>query len=128
MCLHTSSFTYEDGEIDSQYDVTAERLHRLLITGCGLSVLADPTGKGQPETDHLLSQYGFHHCAWHKNKYVHNLATVGQTLCELLKSKSEWIWGTAQQKGFLQIKKLLTTSPTLVYFDVSSRRRQAAMG
>lgn len=43
----------------------------------------------------------------HQGKYDHK-ATVGQPLYELLISKSEWIWGPAQQKAFIQIKELLT--------------------
>lgn len=51
-------------------------------------------------------------------KYVPDLATVGQPMYELLKSDSVWMWGPAQQSAFEKIKELLTTSPTLVYYDV----------
>lgn len=51
-------------------------------------------------------------------KYVPNLATVGQPLYELLKSKPAWTWGPVQQAAFKQIKELLTISLTLVYFNV----------
>lgn len=50
-------------------------------------------------------------------KYVPRLATVGHPLYELL--KSAWTWGPAQQTTFQEIKKLLTTLPTLAYYDVN---------
>lgn len=40
-------------------------------------------------------------------RYIPDLATVGQPLYELLKSKSAWMWSPAQQ----------VTSPTLVSYD-----------
>nr|XP_033936287.1 uncharacterized protein K02A2.6-like [Pseudochaenichthys georgianus] len=52
-------------------------------------------------------------------KYIPDLATVGQPLYALLKADSVWMWGPAQQAAFEQVKELLTTSPTLVYYDVS---------
>ncbi|XP_051816865.1 uncharacterized protein K02A2.6-like [Acanthochromis polyacanthus] len=52
-------------------------------------------------------------------KYIPDLSTVGQPLYALLKSDAAWMWGPAQQTAFEKIKELLTTSPTLVYYDVN---------
>lgn len=54
-------------------------------------------------------------------KYIPDLATVGQPLYELLRSTSVWIWGPVQQAAFDKIKELLTTSPTLKYYDANRR-------
>ena len=52
-------------------------------------------------------------------KYIPNLAAVGQPMYELLKSKSVWTWGPVQQSAFQCIKELLTTPPTLAFYDVN---------
>lgn len=45
-------------------------------------------------------------------------STMGQPLCELLKSESVWMWSPAQQATLKRIKEFLRTSPTLVYHIV----------
>jgi len=52
-------------------------------------------------------------------KYVPNLSTVGQPLYELLRSKTVWTWGPAQQTAFEKLKELLMTSPVLTFYDVN---------
>ena len=52
-------------------------------------------------------------------KYIPNLAEVGQPMYELLKSKSAWTWGPPQQSAFKRIKVLLTTPPTLAFYNVN---------
>ncbi|XP_054874059.1 uncharacterized protein K02A2.6-like [Amphiprion ocellaris] len=52
-------------------------------------------------------------------KYVPNLATVGESLYELLRQKNMWTWGDAQQAAFDHIKGLLTTAPILAFYDVT---------
>lgn len=59
-------------------------------------------------------------------KYIPDLSTVARPLYELLKSQSLWMWGPAQQSAFEKIKELLTTSPTLVYYDVNKRTAVSA--
>lgn len=52
-------------------------------------------------------------------KYIPNLSTVGQPLYELLRSKTAWTWGPAQQTAFERLKELLMTSPVLTFYDVN---------
>lgn len=52
-------------------------------------------------------------------RFVPALATVGQPLYELLKSKNTWIWGQPQQSAFEDIKKMLTKAPVLAFYDVT---------
>ncbi|XP_033991872.1 uncharacterized protein K02A2.6-like [Trematomus bernacchii] len=52
-------------------------------------------------------------------RYVPNLSTIGQPLYELLKSRNIWTWGHSQQSAFENIKKMLTTAPVLVFYDVA---------
>uniref|UniRef100_A0A3B4U8Y0 ribonuclease H n=1 Tax=Seriola dumerili TaxID=41447 RepID=A0A3B4U8Y0_SERDU len=52
-------------------------------------------------------------------KYVAELSTVGQPLYELLKMKTVWLWGPAQQTAFNKLKAALATAPVLVFYDVT---------
>lgn len=52
-------------------------------------------------------------------KYIPALATVGQPMYELLKTKNAWTWGPAQQSAFKSIKRMLTTAPVLAFYDVT---------
>ena len=49
--------------------------------------------------------------------YIPNLSQIEQPLNELLKKESVWTWGEKQRNAFAEIKKLLTTAPTLAYYD-----------
>lgn len=52
-------------------------------------------------------------------KFVPALATVGQPLYELLKTKNIWTWGHSQQSAFDDIKSMLTKAPVLAFYDVT---------
>ena len=52
-------------------------------------------------------------------RFVPALATVGQPLYELLKSKNIWTWGHSQQSAFEDIKGMLTKAPVLAFYDVT---------
>lgn len=52
-------------------------------------------------------------------RYVPGLATVGQPLDELLKSKNIWTWGHSQQSAFDDIKRMLTKAPVLTFYDIT---------
>ena len=52
-------------------------------------------------------------------RFVPALATVGQPLYELLKSKNIWSWGHSQQSAFEDIKSMLTKAPVLAFYDVT---------
>ena len=49
--------------------------------------------------------------------YISHLSDILKPLNELLKADSTWIWEDPQQNSFVEIKKQLTISPTLMYFD-----------
>ena len=52
-------------------------------------------------------------------KFIPNLAEKTRPLCELLLKESIWIWETAKQSSFEELKKLLTSSPILALYDPS---------
>ena len=51
-------------------------------------------------------------------KYCPKLSTLIRPLNELLHQDREWIWTETQEKAFQEAKKLLTTAPTLGFFDL----------
>lgn len=51
-------------------------------------------------------------------KYISALATIGQPLYELLKTKNTWTWGPSQQSAFENIKSMLITAPVLAFYDI----------
>lgn len=50
-------------------------------------------------------------------KFVHNLSSVMIPMLDLLKSDVSWAWGHGQQKAFEETKRLLSSTPTFVYYD-----------
>ena len=50
------------------------------------------------------------------NRFLKNLSTLLHPL-NSLKSKVKWTWGVAQEKAFLESKKLLKSAEVLVHFD-----------
>jgi len=52
-------------------------------------------------------------------RFVANLAEELHPLNELLKKESHWTWGPAQSRAFERVKRLLTTAPTLAFYDAS---------
>ena len=51
------------------------------------------------------------------SKFVPRLAEVMRPINDLARSDTEWIWDSAQDKAFEEIKHLLTQAPVLAYFD-----------
>lgn len=51
------------------------------------------------------------------NQFAPKLAEVTKSLWDLLIKGNPWIWEAPQQKSFIQIKQMLTTSPILAFFD-----------
>ena len=52
-------------------------------------------------------------------RYINNLASLAKPLNDLLRKDTAWAWGPQQERAFDKIKKVLTTAPTLAYFDPS---------
>lgn len=55
------------------------------------------------------------------NKFIPNLAAIAQPLRELTRKGVKFEWGTAQSKSFEEIKKTLSETSTLGFFDPSDR-------
>ena len=50
-------------------------------------------------------------------KFVYDMSSVMKPMTDLLKSDVVWSWVKAQQASFDKTKELLTTTPTLSYYD-----------
>ena len=59
-------------------------------------------------------------------KFNPQLAEVESPLRELLKKKNDWLWGSEQEHSFKEMKKMLTSFPLLVKFNVQKRHRITA--
>ena len=51
------------------------------------------------------------------SKFQPQIAELSKPLRDLLSSKNQWSWDTAQQHAFSALKKSLTTTPTLAHYD-----------
>ena len=51
------------------------------------------------------------------SKFAPNLAEVTKPLRELLVKGNQWVWGEAQRSAFAEVKRKLTTTPVLAFFD-----------
>lgn len=52
-------------------------------------------------------------------KFIKNLSEITDPLRRLLHKDIAWSWGFEQEKAFATIKKTLTTTPVLKYYDVN---------
>ncbi|XP_042345404.1 uncharacterized protein K02A2.6-like [Plectropomus leopardus] len=52
-------------------------------------------------------------------RYLPNLSEVINPLNDLLKSDAAWIWDAAQIEAFNKVKQLISTAPTLAFYDVN---------
>lgn len=52
-------------------------------------------------------------------RYLPNLSDVVRPLNDLLKSEAVWSWDAAQVNAFHQVKQLISTTPTLAFYDVN---------
>ena len=53
------------------------------------------------------------------SKFVYNMSSVMKPMTDLLRADVSWSWDHAQQSAFDETKRLLTTTPTLTYYDTS---------
>jgi hypothetical protein len=56
-------------------------------------------------------------------KFVRNFAAVTSPLWDLTKEKSEWNWTEDHEAGFNMVKRHLTTSPVMAYWDTDAETR-----
>ena len=59
-------------------------------------------------------------------KFVHNLATMIKPMSDLPMSDTEWYWGKAQEKAFIEAKTALTEVPSLRFYCCNSRTEVSA--
>ena len=53
----------------------------------------------------------------HLGRYLPHLSSVLRPLNDLLVKETVWTWGPEQAAVFTKVKEMLTTTPTLAYFD-----------
>ena len=51
-------------------------------------------------------------------RYIPNISTILRPLTQLLEKKNHWTWGSSQINALTQVKKMLTSTPTLAFFDI----------
>jgi len=59
-------------------------------------------------------------------KFNPSLAEIEVPLRKLIKKNSAWYWGPEQEQAFTELKRILTSSPTLVKFDIRCSHRVTA--
>ena len=52
-------------------------------------------------------------------KFAYNMSTVMKPMTDLLRADICWSWDHAQQSSFDETKRLLTTTPTLSYYETT---------
>ena len=52
-------------------------------------------------------------------KFAYNMSTVMKPMTDLLRADVCWSWDHAQQSSFDETKRLLTTTPTLSYYETT---------
>ena len=52
-------------------------------------------------------------------RYIPNISEVVHPLNELLKHDIQWNWGKPHEDAFIKVKKMITSAPTLTFFDPS---------
>eukprot|EP00731_Ephydatia_muelleri_P004671 Em0002g847a len=60
------------------------------------------------------------------SKFSPNIAQIARLLCELLSTKSSWIWGPAQEEAFLSLKTELSRPTVLSFYDPSAETHVSA--
>lgn len=52
-------------------------------------------------------------------KFIPNLSDITKPLRKLLHKENAWVWDHEQQKAFKNVKKVLSTTPVLRYYDMN---------
>ena len=52
-------------------------------------------------------------------KYTPNLPSILRPMTQLFEKDTQWTWGYQQDEICTRMKKMLTSAPTLAYFDLS---------
>ncbi|PVD27865.1 hypothetical protein C0Q70_10440 [Pomacea canaliculata] len=75
------------------------------------AIIAMPDPTNVPELRRMLGMCNF------LGRYLPSLSTILQPLTQLLGKDREWNWGSMQVKAMADVKKLLTSAPTLAFYD-----------
>ena len=59
-------------------------------------------------------------------RFIPNLSEIMHPLNALLNKDAEWLWGPKQKEAVQKLKESLTSSPTLVYFEMNRETAVAA--
>lgn len=51
----------------------------------------------------------------HQQKFIENLFVKTRDQRDLLSSKNEWLWGSAQEEAFTRLKKDMVQAPALAH-------------
>ena len=76
-----------------------------------ISEMAEPADEG--ELRRFMGMVNF------LGRHIPNLSTVMRPLTMLLEKETAWVWGPEQAKSFKEVKELVTTAPTLKFYDPS---------
>ena len=68
--------------------------------------------KDVPELRRFLGMVNF------LGRYVQDLAKYTAPLNELLRKENVWSWGQSQMKAFDDVKRIISTTPVLMFYDV----------
>ena len=60
------------------------------------------------------------------SKFSPNIARIAQPLCELLSTKSSWVWGPAQEEAFRLLKTEISRPTVLSFYDSNAETRVSA--
>ena len=52
----------------------------------------------------------------HQQKFIENLSEKTRPLRDLLSSKNEWLWGSAQEEAFTRLKQDMVQAPVLAHY------------
>jgi len=53
------------------------------------------------------------------SKFLPELTEATKPLCDLLRSKNQWVWDQPQQTAFQKTKSIISASPVLTLYDMS---------
>lgn len=77
------------------------------------AIVEMPAPKDVPELRRFLGMTNF------LGRHLENLSSILHPLNSLLEKDAVWQWGPQQREAFQQVKTLLTTAPTLAFYDPS---------
>ncbi len=78
---------------------------------CAITALKPPTDVS--ELKRILGMINY------LARYIPNLSTISKPVTELLSKDATWNWGPAQEQCLDKMKSLVTSAPTLAFYDIT---------